>query len=139
MNQGNVRQRVRPAAELPPTDTKEYADLRDRAAYVYATGTFPTHLRTLMVALLRKVARYSRAPASLDGRVGCMHVDPEMVARLGLDQHPMVVQVRRHVADGWRIQVARDVKARRPFGKVFLLKGNTRVTVQADGAIREGW
>lgn len=130
--------------KLPDPATKEYTDLRDRAAYVYATGTFPTHLRTYFTSLLRAVTRYSRKPVSLDGRTGSMQVLPENIQALNLDQHPMVKKVRDYISKGYHIQVAQDVRARRPYSKVFLFKkepgGHTDlVTVQVDGSIKDGW
>jgi hypothetical protein len=130
---------------LSHAEDKEYTDLRDRAAYVHATGSFPTHLRTYMTALLRKVSSYSRTPVSLDGRVGSLKIAEENIKRLGLDDHPMIRKVRGYVAHGYKIQVSRDPKTRRPYTKVFLYResapgaGTERLTVQADGSVKEGW
>jgi len=136
-----TRHRARTPAPAIPADhtSKEFKDIQDRAAYVYATGTYPTHLRSAMMALLSKIARVGHEPASLDGRGGVIHVDQEMVRRLDLDNHPMVTKAREFVKAGWKIQVARDIKARRPYGKVFLYRDNQQMTVQADGSIKEGW
>lgn len=38
---------------LTDPDSKEFSDLRDRMAYVYITGAFPTHLRSYFTNLLR--------------------------------------------------------------------------------------
>lgn len=139
------------APALPPAqdvlanpDTKEYQDLRDRAAYVYATGAFPTHLRTYFTSLLRNVSKYSRQPVSLDGRSGSMQILPENVAALGLDSHPMVKKVRDYIKRGYQIQVGQDVRTRRPYSRVFLYRKapgqpTDLVTVQVDGSIKEGW
>lgn len=120
---------------------RDYHDLRDRAAYVYATGSIPTHLRTLMNSLLRKLTIYSRQPASLDGRLGSLRLDEHTVVALGLDNHPMIRKVRQYLDEGYRVSVARDHRSRRPYSKVLLVNPatGTRITVQADGSIKDGW
>lgn len=122
-------------------NSKDFQDLRDRAAYVYVTGSIPTHLRTLMNSLLRKLTRYSRTPVSLDGRLGSMQLDAGSIAALSLDAHPLTKKVRQYLNDGYRIAVARDHKSRRPYSKVLLLHpaSGIRLTVQADGSIKDGW
>jgi hypothetical protein len=119
----------------------EYQDLRDRAAYVLVTGSYPTHLRNLMNSLLRKLTRYSRQPVSLDGRIGSMRLDQEAIERLDLEAHPMVRKTKEFLGKGYRIQVAKDLRARRPFSRIKLLHPVTKdqIIVQADGSIREGW
>jgi hypothetical protein len=129
---------------LHDKNTKDYEDLRDRAAYVYVTGSYPTHLRTYMVSLLRKITRYSRSPVSLDRRLGSLAVDDTRAKQLGLDEHPMVTKVREFVKDGYRIQLSRDdASSRRPYTKVFLWKrtggGMQQITVQSDGSVKDGW
>jgi hypothetical protein len=126
---------------LAEPDGKDYQDLRDRAAYVYATGSIPSHLRTLMTSLLVRLTKYSRTPVSMDRRIGSMELSQEMIRTFGLDSHPMIVKVRSYVESGYRIQVARDVKARRPYSKVFLWKpgSDEKITVQIDGSVKEGW
>lgn len=138
---------MKPDAELSRVlgqpDSKDYHDLCDRAAYVLITGTFPTHLRPHMTGLLRKMSHYSLTPAAMDGRGGSMGLDPAFVARLGLKQHPMVAKVQEFIRDGYLIQASRDVKARRPFSRVFLYRddegGPTKVTVHLNGATLDGW
>jgi hypothetical protein len=139
---------AKPDAELSRVlstpDSKDYRDLCDRAAYVMITGTFPTHLRPHMTGLLRKVSHYSLTPAALDGRAGSMGLDPAMAARLGLTQHPMVAKAKEFVDQGYLIQASREVKARRPFSRVFLYKiaegGEVaKITVHLNGAVLDGW
>jgi hypothetical protein len=120
--------------------SKDYKDLRDRAAYVYITGSFPTHLRTLMTSLLRAVTKYSRTPVSLDGSRGSIKLDNEMVDALGLDEHPMIRKVKHYIDQGYRLQPSPfSLKDRRPFSRVYLTKDNDKVIVQADGSVRDGW
>jgi hypothetical protein len=120
--------------------TKDFVDLRDRAAYVYATGSFPTHLRSPMMALLNKVARYTRGAASVGGAQGSIEIAKRNVELLGLNEHPMVAEVRIRASKGYRVHVARDLKARRPFGKVFMAgPGGDRITVQSDGSVLNRW
>lgn len=129
---------------LHDKNSKEFDDLRDRAAYVYATGSYPTHLRAYMTSLLSKITRYSRNPVSLDRRLGSMAVDETRAQQLGLDEHPMVVKVRGFIKQGYRIQLSRDDEtSRRPYTKVFLWRrarhGLERITVQSDGSVKDGW
>jgi hypothetical protein len=134
---------IDPGHVLAQRGSKDYQDFRDRAAYVYATGSFPTHLRNYMSALLSRVTRYSRTPVSMDHRQGSMQLQEEIIRELGLDQHPMIRKVRDYVKQGYKIQVSRDLKARRPYSKVFLYResgtGTDLLTVQADGAIKDRW
>lgn len=126
---------------LGDPEAKDYKDLRDRAAYVYATGAFPTHLRRLMTSLLVKMTRYSREPVSLDRRIGSMQLVDDTVNVLGLNRHPMIHKVREFVDRGYKIHLAPSDRSRRPYSKVYLLHPVTRdrVIVQADGSVLEGW
>jgi hypothetical protein len=129
---------------LAQPESKEYADLRDRAAYVMITGTFPTHLRPHMTGLLRKMSHYSLTPAALDGKSGSLGLDATFVDALKLAQHPMVAKAQALIAEGYLIQASRDVKARRPFSRVFLYRtddtGNPQqITVHLNGATLDGW
>lgn len=125
--------------------SKEYEDLRHRAAYVYATGWLPTHLRDHMHALLAKVTRYSHTPSAIDGSGGSLTVTKGRARALRLEEHPMVAKVRTYVDEGYTIQPRREPKARRPFGKVFLYRQSEdgdvikRVTVQSDGSVLDHW
>lgn len=128
---------------LKDRDSKDFQDLRDRAAYVYCTGTFPTHLRTFMMSLLRIATHYQLKPVALDGRSGSMELTPEVRAALDLEDHPMVSRVRDFVEDGYKIFFQRDLSERRPYSKVLLYKkersGIHKIVVQADGSILDGW
>lgn len=124
-------------------NSKDFHELRDRAAFVYATGWLPTHLRDHMHALLAKVTRYSHKPSALDGRGGSVIVTHGKARALKLDNHPMVERVRDYVGEGYNIQARREPRARRPYGKVFLYRrddGNVEhVTVQRDGSVLNHW
>ena len=117
--------------------SKDYYDLRDRAAYVHVTGAMPTHLRSYMTDLLNKISRFT-GPGS-----NSIEIARQNAALLGLEEHPMVKKVREFVNDGYQIMVSRDLKTRRPFGKVFLWKQNgqqlERITVQQDGSVLTAW
>jgi hypothetical protein len=117
--------------------SKDFYDLRDRAAYVHVTGAMPTHLRSYMVQLLNKISRFAESkPNSLE-------IARQNAVMLGLEDHPMVKQVREFVNDGYQVMVSRDLKTRRPYGKVFLWKQEgeqfRRVTVQQDGSVLNAW
>lgn len=125
---------------LSDTDSKDYQDLRDRAAYVYVTGSIPTHLRALMNSLLRKITRYSRQPVSLDRRLGSMQLDESSIEALDLHDHPMIKKVRGYLDQGYTLAVRRTNTTRRPYSKV-LMQGTRgeKITVQIDGSIKDGW
>ncbi len=124
---------------LEDNRSKEYKDLRDRAAYMYITGTHPSHLRTFFTRALSMISRMHNAPSSFDGRSGSLKLDEDMVRRLGLDLHPMVEKVRDYIRDGWRIRVSRGPNSRKPYTKIFLTKGNLQHTVQIDGSVLDHW
>ena len=58
--------------------SKYFNDLRDRAAYVYIAGNFPSHLRIEFAGALRQVTRVYRKPSSLYGRVGVVKLDDDV-------------------------------------------------------------
>lgn len=129
---------------MPVAGTKEYADMRDRAAYIYITGAHPTHLRSRMRALLRMQTSYSRKPVSLDGRTGSVKLAEENVERLQLQNHPMVMKVREHISNGYKIELSTGWKDRRPYSKILLFKAQIdgavdRLTIQEDGSVKDGW
>lgn len=151
--EGNVRRRLRPEVAAVQDNSlygglddqvqgKVRDDIRDRTAFVYITGSFPTHLRKNYTAVLRAVTKYFRSPTALDNRVGNIGVTDTVVADLRLEEHPMVVGVKRFLAEGYLIQPARYTVSRRPYSKVFLYKKedvSQRVTVQVDGSVKQGW
>lgn len=119
-------------------------DVRDRAAYVYVTGQFPSHLGSNYMGVLTAIAETFSRPVALDGRSGSLKLTNEAVHDLDLENHPMVVEVRDRVAKGWVIQPTRDPKARRNYSKVFLYRREqggqmNKITVTREGAVRSGW
>lgn len=151
--EANVRRRLRPEAVSSheaglyggydeQVQGKIKDDIRDRAAYIYATGAFPTHLRQNYNAVLRAITRVFRTPTSMDRKSGSVGVENEAVADLELEKHPMVQMVRRQILAGYSIQTSRSIVSRRPYSKVFLYKRDDpsdRITVQVDGSVKEGW
>jgi len=123
--------------------SKTRNDIRDRAAYVYITGQFPSHLRGNTMGILRAItASFSRSTA-LDGRNGAMKLTSEVVNDLDLENHPMVKEVRAKVDEGFLIQQSRGIHARKPFTKVFMYRrgrGHTdQITVNLDGSVKRSW
>lgn len=114
-----------------------FRELRDRAAFVRVTGGFPTHLQTHMNALLNKITRYSSRPVSMDGRIAGMAVSAEHIAKLGLDEHPMIKKVQSYIAQGYVIQQSVNPKARQPYSRVRMARDGHHVTVQIDGSTIE--
>jgi hypothetical protein len=149
----NVRRRIRPEAVSQTKETlyggydeqvqgKVRDDIRDRAAYVYITGSFPTHLRHNYNAVLRAITSIFRTPMALDRQGGTIGVQPEAVTDLALEQHPMVKMVRRYILDGYVIQTARNVVSRRPYSKVFMYRRtdpSDRITINVDGSVKQAW
>ena len=137
-------------AVLKEPESKEYQDLRDRAAYIYVTGAFPSHLRKFFTTMLQMACSYTLKPVSLANRPGSIEVDSEIAKRLQLEAHPMIRKVRELMKHGFSIHLYRpeDVH-RRPYTRVYMAKlvrdmqGDVRIarrlTVQNDGAVKEGW
>jgi hypothetical protein len=126
-------------AILSDPGSKAFRDLRDRAAYMYITGTYPSHLRPFFTQALTLISRGDSQPVSLDGGSDYGRVDERVAERLNLDTHPMVVKVREFVAAGYRIRVSLGPNARKPYTKVFLEKGGEQITVQIDGSVLDHW
>lgn len=124
--------------------SKVRSDLRDRAAYVYVTGQFPSHLRSNYMSILRAITSTFRKPVAMDGRSGTIKIDEDVVRDLELEAHPMVSEVRKRLSEGFLIQPSRGLQARRPFSKVFMYRpkrggGNDLLVVTSEGAVKEGW
>jgi hypothetical protein len=121
--------------------------VRDRAAYVYVTGQYPTHLRSNHMGILRAVTSYFRNPVAMDGRSGSIGISKGVITDLDLEAHPMVVEVKDRIAQGYLIQPSREVvngKARRSYAKVYMYKRTddgtvSMITIHTDGAVRNGW
>lgn len=124
---------------LAQPKSKEFKDLRDRAAYMFITGTHPSHLRVFFTQALSLVSKMHNAPQSMDGLSGALKLNDDIVERLDLRAHPMVLKVREYVSNGWRIKTSRGPNARKPYTKVFLFKGQQQITVQIDGSILDHW
>lgn len=141
------RRQFRAAQELrkvlADTSSKDYADLRDRAAFVFVTGTLPTHLRTTMTGLLRSMSQVRQEPTALDGLTGSIKLEPHCARSLRVENHPMVEKVKEFIAEGYFVAATRELKSRRPFSRVFLYRESGgevfKMTVHSNGAIREGW
>jgi hypothetical protein len=118
---------------------RHFRDLRDRAAYVFVTGTFPTHLRVFFTRVLAVVSTTEMAASTFAGRAGSLTVAPAIAMRLGLTVHPMVVKVREYVERGYRIRISKGANERKPYYKVWVFKGEDQRTIKFDGSILEGW
>jgi hypothetical protein len=127
-----------------PMVRKEVTDFRDRAAYVYITGSFPTHLRSFFTSLLRKATKYTAEPTAIDGRSGSVAMNMVVIRELDLQNHPMVKKVREYVSHGYNIQQSRGFAERRPYSRVFLFKEIRpgvahKVSIKTDGSVKDGW
>jgi hypothetical protein len=120
------------------------SEIRDRSAYVFTTGQFPSHLRKLYTNMISEMTQPFRKPSSLDGRVGYIQLREEIAADLKLEQHNMVKEVRLQIARGFVIQPSRGFGTRRPYLKIFMFRPSddrigSPITVKIDGAIKQGW
>jgi hypothetical protein len=124
-----------------PTDpsSKAFADFRDRAAYVYVMGAYPTHIRTYFTTLLSVVSHSVRSPASLDKSFGSIKINEDMANRLMLDDHPMVRRVRLLLAEGYKLHRTGSITERRPYGRIPMKNPMTggSVVVQIDGSVKD--
>jgi hypothetical protein len=116
-----------------------YKDLRDRAAYVFITGSFPTHLRVFSTRVLVAISRVEKRSATASGLAGSLAVDPDIAMRLGLAEHPMAQKVLEHIREGYQIRVSRGPNVRKPYYKIWLFKGEDRRTIKVDGSMLQGW
>lgn len=144
MNHGSTDEigtRIERILESPAS--KDLKDMRDRAAYVFVTGTHPSHLRRTWTQILSRVSRLSGTAAALDGRPTSLQLDQRIVVKLDLENHPMVTKVREYVARGYRITISLGANERKPYTKIYLSRGTgdvmDRVTVQIDGSVLDHW
>jgi hypothetical protein len=138
-------------------DEKFRNDLRDRAAHLYVTGLFPSHLRKTYSAALKQVSRPYKKPTSLDGRSGGVLMYEDVVRHLELEKHPMVRAVREHMQRGYLVTQPNEARAlkpvgrgnttenRRNFGKVRMHRLNSeggireRVSIYGNGSVLDRW
>lgn len=116
-------------------NTKNFADLRDRVAYMYVTGAHPTNMRPFFTGALNVLSE----PCAASGRFGPHLIDSSAIHTLGLNRHPMVVEARRLLDEGWRLVVSLGPNHRRPYGNLYFSCGQRRLTVNAEGWIKPGW
>lgn len=118
--------------------------LRDRAAYMFITGHFPSHLRPKTVRYLRQISNFYKKPTSFDGRFGHAKLKDDAIRALRLNQHEMVKAVRAKIREGYFIQKSRGTGTRNGFSKIFMFTFHNGepvhpITVTLDGAIKDGW
>lgn len=118
--------------------------LRDRAAYLYITGHFPSHLRPKTNQYLRQISYFYKRPTSFDGRFGHCKIKDDAVRALRLNQHEMVKAVRAKIRDGYFIQKSRGLGTRNGFSKIFMFTFENGlpvhpITITLQGAIKDGW
>ena len=116
-------------------DTKAFADLRDRVAYMYLTGAHPTHMRPLFTGALNVLSE----TVNSSSRFGPHRIDRSAVYELDLSEHPMVVEARRLMAEGWRLVVSLGPNCRRRYCKLYFSREQHRLTLSSDGSIKLGW
>ena len=124
---------------LADPKSKDFRDMLDRAASMHLTGGFPSHLRAFFTGALRVISSGRDEHEPVAPAVGSLRIAQDVVQRLGLDEHPMVLMVRQKQAEGWRMRPSLGPNHRRPFTKVFMYRGDDRLTVQIDGSILDHW
>lgn len=126
-------------------DTEFREKMRNRLAYVYVVGQFPSHLRKQSIEMIRTVTFHYRKPVCFDGRSGNMKLNDEVVEELDLNAHPMVRKVREKIRAGYLIQPSLGAGRRRNYWKIFMFQMSMdgtkygKIQVQGDGAEKEGW
>ena len=116
-------------------DTKAFADLRDRVAYMYVTGAHPTHMQPFFTGALNVLSQTVNA----SGRFGPHLIDRSAVHMLDLNKHPMVIEARRLLADEWRLVVSLGSNRRRPYGNLYFSREQHRLTLSSEGWTKPGW
>ncbi len=116
-------------------NTKKFADLRDRVAYMYVTGAHPTHLRPYFTGALNILSQ----PCAASGRFGPFLIESSAVHTLGLRRHPMVMETRRLVSEGWRLVVSLGPNARRPHTTLYFARDRRRLMLSSEGWTKPGW
>lgn len=117
----------------------ERAAFRDRAAYLHVTGIMPTHLRPAAREALQCASERSSSTTRCGTWLKAFELKPEVQQALEIERHPLVSMVQRLVDEGWVIQPSPGGRKRRPFGKVFLKRGEERHVVQQDGSLLLYW
>jgi hypothetical protein len=115
---------------LAQPKSASYLDLRDRAAFIYATGAWPSHIRPRSDQLLSFCTDWSRR----NNPAGNFVIVPDVAERLHLNDHPLVSAVRDHVAMGYRVSEdpASSGERRQPFGRVRLHREQSDGSGQVD-------
>lgn len=116
-------------------NTKAFTDLRDRVAYMFVTGAHPTHMRPFFTGALNVLSTCTNP----SGRFGPHLVDSSAVHELDVNSHPLVVEARRLVSDGWRLVVSLGSNARRPYSQLYFAREQHRLTLHAEGWTRPRW
>ena len=82
--------------------SKLFNDIRDRAAFIYVTGMFPTHLRPRALGFLVVMTEPVGDVPPLGGQ-GPVRLSRYYFDKLSLETHPMVETVREQIANGWEV------------------------------------
>jgi hypothetical protein len=124
---------------LADPDSQGWRELRDRAAYVYLSGSFPSHLRPHTVRALRQVVHPVNHPE--EGKA--LVVNDEAVDALQLREHPMVTTANRFLEKGYQLRLSDEPGDRRPFSRVLVYRevgeGIQKATISIDGGVKSGW
>ena len=120
---------------LTRKDTKAFADLRDRVAYMYVTGSHPSHMRPFFTGALNVLSE----TVNTSRRFGPHLIDRSAVYELDLNKHPMVIEARRLLAESWRLVVSLGPNCRRPYGNLYFSRNQHRLTLNSEGWAKPGW
>jgi hypothetical protein len=141
----DLRQLYGDSSDMMIWGEREFVLIRDRAAYMYATGCFPSHIHPKYTKVLRQISIPFRMPTSLDGCSGHTKVKQEVVDHLELEKHTLIKTVRQYVANVYQILSTYKIGRRRNFWGVYMFKFDLgdrileQIIVQSDGAIKQGW
>jgi len=118
--------------------SKQFNDVRDRAAFTHVTGTCATHMRPQATGLLWITTEPVGEVPPLGGR-GPVRLSHYYFDKLALDTHPMVKAVGRKIAEAWDVCTFTGPNDRASFQRVFMRRGDEKQRVQVDGSVLLGW
>ncbi len=122
-----------------PYAAQKRALFRDQAAYLHLTGRLPTHLRSAANSTLLDASIRAQGVTPWEAGEKVFELKPETAKELKIEDHPMVRMVDSLVQTGWVIQPSLGSNRRRPYGKIYLKRGEERRVVQRDGSILMHW
>ena len=137
MNENPNAQDIERILQAPKS--KDHVDLRDRAAYMHLTGSYPSHLRKPATRALRLISEPDSQPARAVDLTGGRRVLEHIAREMRLDDHPMTRKVQEYVEGGYRIRLSKGPNVRKPYRQILMYRGDEYRSVQIDGSVKDSW